>query len=197
MLVVVLTNSLLVEDLQRAYQQQCFERAAAKEEQNKTKQRVIVQDVAIPQEQESPVEPTLALYLNFKHPTDALPDRCDHRRVVTPGAPLEPMVFDGFDSKHIDDALVWTGHPSDAGKRDFVLSALDRCGARNANAQGPFRIWILSGNHHHRPQLRPHPEVNPPHLTRLWLDHKTTRWPSPSVPMVRAEARPAPAPAWL
>ena len=30
--------------------QQCFERAATKEEQNKTKQRIIVQNVAIPQQ---------------------------------------------------------------------------------------------------------------------------------------------------
>ena len=114
--------------------------------------------------------------LQFEHPPDALSNCHNYGWFVASGSALETVVFDSFDPKNIGHAFVGTGHPSDSRDRNFVLAALDGGGARNANAQRSFRIRVLSGDNHHRPGFRPHPQINPPNLTRFWLNHKMIRW---------------------
>jgi hypothetical protein len=114
--------------------------------------------------------------LNFDHPANALSHGRNHRGLIPSGPPLEAVMFDSLYAKHIGHAFVRTGHPFHARKRDLILSTLDSSRARNANAQSPFGTRILPGDYDHRPEFRASPQVNPPDLTRFWLNHRTIRW---------------------
>src|SRR6266567_459272 len=113
--------------------------------------------------------------LELERPGNALSHGHKHFRLIAACAPLKTAVFDRFDAEHISNAIIRSGHPLDSREGHLVLTAPNGCGAGNAYAQGPLWVRVLPRDDHHRTELRSQAQINPPNLTRLWLDHKRTR----------------------
>src|SRR6266567_8905329 len=114
--------------------------------------------------------------LELERPGNALSHGHKYFRLIAACAPLKTVVFDRFDAEHISNASTRSGHLFDPRQGHLVLTAANDCGAWHTDAQGSLRIRVLPRDDHHRSKLGTQAQINPPNLTRLWPDHKRTRW---------------------